>query len=62
MTVGDQPSAVTAAEVSDDGKTVTLDIADMKPTWNMEVKYNIKGADSAKVQGFLHNTIHGLSE
>jgi hypothetical protein len=53
---------VTAATFSDDGKTLTLEIADMKPTWSMEIKYNIKGADGATAQGFLHNTIHRLGE
>jgi hypothetical protein len=53
---------VTAAKVSDDGKTVTLEIADMKPTWSMEIKYTIKACDVSAVQGFLHNTVHRLGE
>jgi hypothetical protein len=58
----EKPARVTAAKVSDDGKTLTLEIADMKPTWSTEIKYNIKGAGGAPVQGFLHNTIHRLGE
>jgi len=53
---------VTAAKVSEDGKRLTLEIADMKPTWGMEIKYNIKASDGSTVQGFLHNTVHRLSE
>lgn len=53
---------MTDAKLSGDGKTLTLEIADMKPTWSMEIKYSIKGADGAIVQGFLHNTIHRLGE
>jgi glucose/arabinose dehydrogenase len=51
---------ITAAEVSRDGKTVTLRIADMKPTWCMEVRYAVKAADGGPVQGVLHNTVHRL--
>jgi hypothetical protein len=58
----EKPAKVTAATVSADGKTVTLDIEDIKPTWSMEIKYNVKGADGTTVQGFLHNTIHHLGE
>jgi hypothetical protein len=58
----EKPSKVTAAKVSADGKTVTLEIEDLRPTWSMEIKYNVKAADGAAVQGFLHNTIHRLSE
>jgi len=53
---------VTGVKVSADGKTVTLEIADMKPTWCMEIKYNVKATDGSPVQGFLHNTIHRLGE
>ena len=58
----EKPAKVTAATLSADGKTVTLEIADMKPTWSMEIKYNIKAPDGAPVQGFLHNTVHRLGE
>jgi hypothetical protein len=58
----EKPSAVTGATVSADGKAVTLEIADLKPTWGMEVRYRIKTAAGAPVQGFLHNTIHRLGD
>jgi hypothetical protein len=58
----EKPARVTAATVSADGKTVTLTIADLKPTWSMEIKYHFKGADGTTVQGVLHNTIHHLVE
>jgi putative heme-binding domain-containing protein len=53
---------VTGAQVSADGKTVTLAIADMKPTWCMEIRYTLSASDGAAVQGIVHNTIHRLSE
>jgi putative heme-binding domain-containing protein len=58
----EKPATVTAARVSNDGKTVTLEIAGMKPTWSMEIKYNIKTSDGSTLQGFLHNTVHRLGE
>ena len=55
-------SKVNAAKLSPDGKTVTLEIEDLKPTWSMEIKYNLKAADGSEVKGFLHNTIHRLGK
>jgi hypothetical protein len=57
---GEKEAKVTGAKVSADGKTVTLEIEAMKPTWCMEIKYSIKGADRESVQGVVHNTIHRL--
>jgi putative heme-binding domain-containing protein len=58
----EKPRAVTGAAVSADGRTVTLEIADLGPTWCMEIRYRIRAADGSPVQGFLHNTIHRLSD
>jgi putative heme-binding domain-containing protein len=57
-----KPAQVTGAKVSADGKTVTLEIADLKPTWSMAIKYHVRAAGGATVQGLLHNTIHRLGE
>ena len=53
---------MTGAKVSADGKTVTLEISDMRPTWCMEIRYSLRGSDGAAVQGVVHNTIHRLGE
>jgi putative heme-binding domain-containing protein len=53
---------VTAAKVSADGRTVTLYIAGMKPTWCMEIKYAVKAPGGSAVEGIVHNTIHRLGE
>jgi hypothetical protein len=60
--IGEKAATVTAAKLSADGKTVTLEIADMKPTWCMEIKYALKAADGEAVQGAIHNTVHKLGE
>lgn len=50
------------ANISADGTTVTLEIADMQPTWCMEIRYSLAGADGTAVKGVVHNTIHQLSK
>ncbi len=53
---------VKEAQLSADGKTVTLQIAEMKPTWCMEIKYALKAADGASVDGVVNNTVHRVGE
>ena len=53
---------MTGATISDDGRTVTLEIAAMRPTWTMEIRYDLRASDGSTVQGFLHDTIHRLCE
>jgi putative heme-binding domain-containing protein len=50
------------ATLSDDGQTLTLDIVDLAPCWCMEIKYSLRAADGAPVEGTIHNTIHDLPE
>lgn len=54
--------AVQSAVLASDGKTVTLNIPELKPTWCMEINYALKSADGKPVQGVIHNTIHTLAE
>jgi putative heme-binding domain-containing protein len=58
----EKPAKVTAATVSADGRTVTLEIDALQPTWSMEIRYDLKASDGSMVNGFLHNTIHRLGE
>ncbi len=39
-----------------------LDLPDLAPTWGMEIKYRLKGADGRAVTGVIHNTIHALEK
>ena len=52
--------AVTSARLLPDGKTVSLAIPDIAPTWGMEIVYAIRAADGKPLQGKIHNTIHHL--
>ncbi len=58
----EKPSTITGAKLGGDGKTVTLSIADMKPTWCMEIRYAVKAADGSVVEGVVHNTVHRVGE
>jgi hypothetical protein len=53
---------VRGAALSIDGKTVTLDIPDLAPTWCMEIKYAFRSAAGQPVEGVIHNTIHHLTD
>jgi putative heme-binding domain-containing protein len=58
----EKPALVRAVTVSADGRSATLEIDDLRPTWSMEIKYDVKAADGSVVKGFLHNTIHRLAD
>ena len=51
---------VAKAELSSDGRTVTLHVPDLGPCMQMSIKYNLRGADGAEVGGRVVNTIHAL--
>ncbi len=46
--------------VSEDGKTITIHMPDIKPTWIMEIKYSLKGEDGTTFEGVVQNTIYDL--
>jgi putative heme-binding domain-containing protein len=58
----EKPVGVSAARVSADGTTVVLTMPDLRPTWCMEIRYTLKGADGTAVEGAIHNTIHELHD
>jgi hypothetical protein len=56
--VDERLSPITRATLSQDGRTVTLEMPEIQPTWCMEVKYFMKGSGGEPVEGVIHNTIH----
>ena len=58
----EKPLKVSKATPSPAGKTVRLDILDLAPTWGMEIKYRVQGADGRPAAGAIHNTIHVLGK
>jgi putative heme-binding domain-containing protein len=53
---------VTSATLSQDGKTLFLEIPSITPTWSMEIRYSLRSDRGQKVDGTIHNTIHNLGD
>ncbi|QDT11740.1 DUF6797 domain-containing protein [Stieleria marina] len=51
---------VAEADLSADGKTVSLTIPEISPTWCMEIRYRLLSIDGKEIDGTLHNSIHRL--
>jgi putative heme-binding domain-containing protein len=58
----ERPARIAGASVSHDGRTVTLEIPGLRPTWCMEITYAIRAEDGQPVEGTIHNTIHQLGD
>jgi hypothetical protein len=52
--------AVSAVALSSDGKSVSLHVPDLAPTWCMEIAYTFPTDRGEPVTGVIHNTIHEL--
>jgi glucose/arabinose dehydrogenase len=56
------PLTVKSANVSADRRSVFLEIPDLRPAMQMQLKYDIKAADGVELRGQVINTIHALAE
>jgi len=54
--------AVKSATVSADGRSVFLEIPEIRPAMQMQLKYEIKAADGVELRGQVINTIHALAK
>jgi hypothetical protein len=54
--------AIERADVSADGRTVTLHVPELSPTWGMEITCRLATADGQRVDRVIHNSIHRLNE
>ena len=52
--------AITAAQLSPDKKTITLDLPDMAPVMQMKIKFKINAADGRTLDQEIYNTINKL--
>jgi hypothetical protein len=57
---GREPVEIATAKLSEDRKTVTLEIPDLKPVMQMLVKVRLKAADGSPLSFDLYHTIHRL--
>jgi cytochrome c5 len=58
--IDEHPLKITKAALGANKKSVTLTIPELRPTWCMEIKCNLRGADGTAVSRVVHNTIHHL--
>ena len=54
--------AVKSAHVSRNGRIVFLELPGISPVMQMQIQMNLKSADGAPVQTFIHNTVHVLGQ
>ncbi len=54
--------AVSGARISADGEVLHLDIEEMRPVWQMSIRYNLRGTQGESVMGEIQNTIHTLND
>ena len=58
----EQSLTVRDASLSVDGRTLALEVNEIRPTWCMEISYTIRTATGSVVRGTIHNTIHELAD
>jgi hypothetical protein len=51
---------VSGASLSRNGKTLTIEIPEIEPVWQMSIQYDLKGKNGEAVKGEIQNTIHTL--
>ena len=56
--INERDLMVTAAELSSDGRRISLVVPDLGPTWCYSLDWNLKAADGTPFQGLLHGTLH----
>ncbi|HTG44848.1 MAG TPA: hypothetical protein VK633_09980, partial [Verrucomicrobiae bacterium] len=55
---GRDPIEIKATKLSEDGKTLTIQIADLKPVMQQSLKFNLKAADGTAIAQEIQHTIH----
>ena len=53
-------SKIKSSKLSEDGKTLTLEIADLKPVMQQSLKFNLKAADGTPIAQEIQHTIHAI--
>ena len=56
--VGHDPVEIRSARLLPDGRSVFLEIADLRPCMQMMIKYNLKFKDGKSVRSDIYGTIH----
>src|SRR5581483_9651619 len=59
---GHDPVEVKSATLSDDGRSVTLEMPALRPVMQLRLRYSLRAADGAPVKGEIDSTIHRLGK
>ena len=51
---------ITGTTLSEDGKTLTVAIADLQPVMQQAIKFNLKAKDGTPISQEIQHTIHAL--
>ena len=51
---------VASVKLSDDQRTVSIELPEIQPTWCMSIEYKLIGSNGESFNGLIHNTIHAL--
>jgi len=55
---GREPFPIKGVKLSGDGKTVSIDVPDLKPVTNIVIKFKIKAADGTPISSEIYETIN----
>jgi glucose/arabinose dehydrogenase len=55
---GTDPVQIRSVRLSDDGRTVFLEIPDIRPVMGMSIRYDLRAADGTEMRHEIHNTIN----
>jgi hypothetical protein len=58
----EHPLEITAARLSPDSRTITLEIPTLPPAQSYELRVRVLAAEGLEIERSLHGTIHRLSE
>lgn len=53
---------IEALSLSDEGRQLRIQVADLQPCWCMEIKYDLASEKGERISGVIHNTIHVLAD
>lgn len=56
----EQELSVESVTLSADGKTVSLSVPKLAPTWGMSIEYELLGKNGREFEGTIHNSIHNI--
>jgi glucose/arabinose dehydrogenase len=56
------PLTITGTRLSKDGKTLTVEISDLKPVMQQSLRFNLKAADGTPVAQEIQHTIHAVPD